>query len=59
MSQKRSVGVVSLQYDGASADEAFQKMTAKLGLAVPGSTCAGWDWKAPIDDNHIRALIEH
>jgi hypothetical protein len=59
VSQKRSVGVVSLQYDGASLDEAFQKMSEKLGGAVPGSTCGGWDWKTQVDDTHIRSLIEH
>jgi len=56
--QKRSVGVVTLQYDGASVDEAVQRLAARLGATLPGATCAGWDWKARVDDKRIRALIE-
>jgi hypothetical protein len=56
VSQKKSVGFVAMAYDGPSADEALQRMAAKLGQAVPGSTCAGWDWKGKVDADHIRGL---
>jgi hypothetical protein len=59
VSQKRSVGLVSMQYDGTSMDEAFQRMAAKLGAAVPGSTCGGWTWQTPVDPEKIRGLIDH
>jgi hypothetical protein len=56
---KRSVGLIAMQYDGASMDEAFQRMAAKLTGAIPGSTCGGWDWKAGPDEHRIRELAEH
>jgi hypothetical protein len=56
----RSVGLLAMGYDGASLDEALQRMATRLGLALPQSTCAGWDWsKATVDDAKIRELIEH
>ena len=58
VSQKRAVGMLALQYEGTSLDEALQRMGQKLGLALPSATCAGWDWKAKVDDTRIRALIE-
>ena len=58
VSQKRAVGMLALQYEGTSLDEALQRMGQKLGLSLPGATCAGWDWKAKVDDARIRALIE-
>jgi hypothetical protein len=58
VAQKRAVGMVALQYEGTSQDEALQRMAQKLGLTLPGAKCAGWDWKAKVDDAHIRALIE-
>jgi hypothetical protein len=56
VSQHKSVGLVSMAYDGPSADDAIQRMKAKLAAAIPGATCGGWDWKTPIDENHIREL---
>ena len=56
--EKRSVGMLTLQYDGNSLDEALRRMAARLGLAVPGAKCGGWDFTARIDDKRIRALIE-
>jgi hypothetical protein len=56
--EKRSVGMLTLQYDGNSLDEALQRMAARLGVAVPGAKCGGWDFTARIDDKRIRALIE-
>ena len=58
VSQKRAVGLVALQYEGTSMDDALQRMAQKLGLSLPGAKCAAWDWKAKVDDAHIRALIE-
>jgi hypothetical protein len=58
VSQKRAVGLLALQYEGTSQDEALQRMAQKLGLTLPSARCAGWDWKAKVDDNRIRALIE-
>jgi hypothetical protein len=60
VSAHRSVGLVAMGYDGASLDEALQRMATRLGLALPQSTCAGWDWgKAAVDEAKVRELIEH
>ena len=59
VSQKRSVGLVSLEYDGTSIDEAFEKFSAKVASSVPGSTCGGWDFKTPVDEKKIRELSQH
>jgi hypothetical protein len=59
VSQKKAVGLVAMDYDGTSLDEAFQKMAAKVSASLPGSTCGGWDWKAPVDEGRLRGLIEH
>jgi hypothetical protein len=56
VSQHKSVGMVSMAYDGPSADDALQRMKAKLTATFPGATCGGWDWKTPIDENKIREL---
>ncbi len=58
VSQKRAVGLLALQYEGTSQDEALQRFAQKLGAALPGATCATWDWKAKVDEGRIRALIE-
>jgi len=58
VAEKRAVGMVALQYEGTSQDEALQRMAQKLGLSLPSAKCAGWDWKAKVDDAHIRTLIE-
>ena len=58
VSQKRAVGLLALQYEGTSLDDALQRMAQKLGLTLPSARCAGWDWKAKVDDARIRALIE-
>jgi hypothetical protein len=59
VAQKRSVGLVSLEYDGTSLDDAFQKFAAKISSSIPGSACAGWDFKTPVDEKKIRELTEH
>jgi hypothetical protein len=45
-----------MAYDGTNADEALQRMAGKLGASMPGSACAGWDWKNKVDDQRIREL---
>ncbi len=57
--EHRSVGVVAMAYSGASVDDAVSKLATKLGLEIPGSTCASWNWSTPIDDHRIRELGEH
>ena len=59
VSARRSVGVVAMGYDGASLDEALQKMATKLGLTLPQSTCGGWGLTGHVDEAKIRELIEH
>jgi hypothetical protein len=49
-----SVALVALQYSGESVDEAIAGFTAKLASALPGATCAGWNWEAKIDPEAIR-----
>jgi hypothetical protein len=55
----RAVGMVSMKYAGRSVDEAIAHLAAKMGEGLPGSRCAGWDWKARVDGAHIRELIDH
>jgi len=52
----RSVALVALQYSGDSADDAVNKLAAKLAATFPGLTCGGWNWNAPVDDHRIREL---
>jgi len=59
VSAHRAVGFVAMGYDGASLDEALQRMATKLGTTLPQSTCGGWNWDAHVDDARIRQLIEH
>jgi hypothetical protein len=49
-----SVARVALQYSGESVDEAIAGFTSKLGSALPGATCTGWNWEAKIDPEAIR-----
>ncbi len=57
-SQHRSVGLVAMEYSGSSANEAFARFTDKLKAALPGATCAGWNWNAAVDEKAIRELKE-
>jgi hypothetical protein len=54
----RSVALVAMRYTGDSADDAVSKLAAKLAATIPGSTCGGWNWSAPVDDHRIRELAE-
>jgi hypothetical protein len=58
VSLHRSVALVAMQYAGSSVDDAVAKLAAKLGATIPGSTCGGWNWDAPVDDHRIRELVE-
>jgi hypothetical protein len=57
IAQGRSVALVAMQYSGVSADEAVTQFAAKLAQALPGTTCAGWNWGANIDAESIRRSI--
>jgi hypothetical protein len=59
VSEHRSVGMVSMAYSGASVDEAVQKLAARLGEELQGSSCVAWNWGAKVDDQRIRELVEH
>jgi hypothetical protein len=48
------VALVALEYSGESLDDAIAGFTAKLAGALPGATCAGWNWEAKIDPEAIR-----
>ncbi len=56
--EHRSVGLVSMGYSGPSVDDAVSKLAARLGVELPGSSCAGWDWSAKVDGQRIRELVE-
>jgi hypothetical protein len=58
VADRRSVGVVEYAYTGARIDEAINAFRSKLEDEFPGSTCAGWDWTAHLDENGIKQLSE-
>lgn len=56
----KSVGLVAMNYTGATVDDAIQQMAQKLGAELPGTSCSGWNWSgATLDPQHIRDLAEH
>jgi hypothetical protein len=57
-SKGASVAVVQLEYTGEDATEAVKEFAAKVGAAIPGSTCEGWNWSAPIDEHRLREMVE-
>jgi hypothetical protein len=57
--EHRSVGMVSMAYSGPSVEDAVQKLAARLGEELPGSSCVAWNWGAKVDDQRIRELVEH
>lgn len=57
--EHRSVGLVSMGYSGPSVDDAVSRLAARLGVELPGSSCAGWDWSAKVDGQRIRELVDH
>jgi hypothetical protein len=56
VADKKSVGVVTLEYDGKSVDDAVARLAQRLGTELPGSKCGGWNWDVKVDDQHIREL---
>jgi hypothetical protein len=58
VAQGRSVGLVTMQYAGASVDDAMAKFAAQLAQALPQASCQGWDWNAKIDAEHLRQIID-
>lgn len=58
VAQGRSVGLVEMQYAGASVDEALAQFAAQLAQALPQARCEGWDWTAKIDADHLRQLVD-
>jgi hypothetical protein len=51
----RSVGYVSMEYSGSSAEEALKKFADKLRIEMPGASCAGWSRDVHIDVERIRS----
>jgi hypothetical protein len=56
VADKKSVGVVTLEYDGKSVEDAVARLAERLGVELPGSRCGGWNWDAKVDDQRIREL---
>ncbi len=54
----RAVGLITMEYTGASAVDALNKFVAKVHESLPGSTCAGWHWDANVDPKAIEAMKE-
>ncbi|MGH7271736.1 MAG: hypothetical protein ACREJ3_14995 [Polyangiaceae bacterium] len=54
----RSVALVAMKYSGASEDDAIARFAAKLGEALPGATCTGWNFDGTVDAARIRKSID-
>jgi hypothetical protein len=54
----RAVGLITMEYTGASAVDALNKFVAKVHESLPGSACAGWHWDANVDAKAIEAMKE-
>ncbi len=46
LTHRRTVFVMSMAYKGSSMAEAVTQFSQKLGAAIPGAFCTGWDWSA-------------
>jgi len=55
---RRSVGLVTMQYYGASVDDAVAKFAERLAATLPEARCDGWDWTAKIDPDAIRRSMD-
>lgn len=44
--QRRTVGLLSMTYSGASLDEALHEFVKKLHSMMPNFVCRGWNWSA-------------
>lgn len=58
VSEKRSVGQISLEYTGHSLDDAWAKFAQQLRESLPGASCAGWTWDGKVDVDRVRKLGE-
>lgn len=56
VTEKKAVGIITLDYDGKSVEDAIAKLAARLGQELPGSRCGGWNWDAKVDEQRIREL---
>jgi len=57
VTDKKSVGIVTLEYDGKSVEDAVSRLADRLGKELPGSRCGGWNFDANnVDDKRIREL---
>jgi hypothetical protein len=54
----RSIALLSLEYTGASVEDALTKFATKLAASFPQAVCAGWNWDAKIDPDRIRQSAE-
>jgi hypothetical protein len=58
VSQAKSVAQLSMQYTGASVDDAITRFATKLHESLPSTVCAGWNWGTSIDPEAIRKSID-
>jgi hypothetical protein len=58
VAQRRSVALYGMQYSGDSVDDAIARFADQLGRSLPGAQCAGWDWDAKVDAEHIRQSVD-
>jgi hypothetical protein len=52
--EHRSVAVVGIRYTGRSVDEGIAQFVARLAQALPGATCADWNWANKPDAESVR-----
>lgn len=50
----RTVALVTMSYNGKSADEAMAAFTAKLRAELPGMRCEGWKPDVKVDADRVR-----
>jgi hypothetical protein len=58
VADRKPVGLVTMQYTGATLDDALAKFTGRLASMLPGARCGGWEWTASIDPEAIRRSID-
>ncbi len=58
VAEGRSVGLIGLEYSGATADDAFALFAAKVAQVLHGTRCVGWNWDAKIDADRLRQISE-
>jgi hypothetical protein len=58
VAKAQSVGALTMQYSGASIDDAEAKFSLRLAQAFPSMGCVDWNWSAKVDADRIRASID-